>query len=354
MKMIRYIPFIALAFLFLSCSSNRAVFYGKGDGPHMKKQNAFSNPLLASGADPWIVKRGRWYYFMCTNGGNITIRKTRAVTAVAQAAAVKVWSPPASGPHARNIWAPELHYLKGKWYLYYAAGASGDLSTQRCFVLENSSKDPTRGHWIDKGKIGDPEADFFSIDGSVFQYKGKHYFIWSGTASDHDNIQRIYIAVMKNPWTLGSHRVQISMPEYDWEKIGGQVNEGPEALQSPAGTLFVTFSVSQCATDDYGLGLLRLKEEGDPLRSSDWIKRSRPVFSKNVEENVFGPGHNGFFKSKNGKEYWLVYHANSHSGEGCGGGRSPRIQKITWKKNGDPDFGKPVGLSKEIPKPGGE
>lgn len=350
----KLIKIFALSIFSLSCASNRVTFQGRKEVSHVKIQNTFRNPLLASGADPWILKKGNWYYFMCTNGENIAIRKTRYITAVAQAAAVKVWSPPATGPNSHNIWAPELHYLDGKWYLYYSGGASSDLSTQRCFVLENSSRDPTEGYWVDKGKIGDPEADFFSIDGSVFQYKGKCYFIWSGTRSGHDNIQRIYIALMKNPWTLASSRIQISMPEYSWEKIGGQVNEGPEALLSPRGILFITFSASQCATDDYGLGLLRLKEGGDPLQAEEWKKRPRPVFSKNVKENVFGPGHNGFFMSKDGKEYWLVYHANSQNGQGCGAGRSPRIQRFTWKKNGDPDFGEPIGLSEEIPRPSGE
>ena len=79
---------------------------------------------------------------------------------------------------------------------------------------------------------------------------------------------------MKNPWTLKNHRIQISVPQYEWEKIGGQVNEGPEALINPSGDLFITFSVSQCSTDDYGLGILRLKAGGNPLNPADWIKHA--------------------------------------------------------------------------------
>ena len=344
---------LALFISWLACAKSNSSKRNT-DPATSSKDSLFYNPLLSSGADPWVYKKGNVFYYMATNGVNITILKTTAISALAQAPAKTVWSPPASGPDSKNIWAPELHYLNQKWYLYYSAGASADLSTQRCFVLENTADDPLTGQWTDKGKIGDPDADFFSIDGSVFEYKGKLYFIWSGTASDKDNIQRIYIAEMENPWTLKTHRVQISMPEYSWEKTGGQVNEGPEALINPSGDLFIIFSVSQCATDDYGLGQLRLKPGGDPLHPADWTKQAVPVFSKSIQQNVFGPGHNGFFKSKDDQEDWIIYHANSASGQGCGGTRSPRIQKFTWKADGAPSFGEPVSVAQQQRKQSGE
>jgi GH43 family beta-xylosidase len=318
------------------------------------RDSTFQNPLLPGGADPWVIEKSGFYYYMSTNGANISIRKTSAITELSHVKPVVVWQPPVSGIHSKNIWAPELHYLQGKWYLYYSAGATSNLATQRVFVLENNSSDPTKGNWIDKGEIYDTSANHFSIDGSVFHYKSKTYFIWSGTESDTDNIQRIYIAEMKNPWTLKNYRIQISAPQYQWEKIGGQVNEGPESLINPSGDLFITFSVSQCSTDDYGLGVIRLKPGGNPLKPADWIKNPVPVFSKSALHEVFGPGHNGFFQSRDGKENWIIYHANSESGKGCGGARSPRIQKFTWNTDGSPNFGEPVSTSQKLRKPSGE
>ena len=118
------------------------------------------------------------------------------------------------------MWAPELHYLENKWYLYYTAG-SGDLGTQRTFVLENASANPLSGTWTDKGKIGDANADYFSIDGTVLSYNNKNYFIWSGQASATDNTQRLYIARMSNPWTLETLRTLLSSPQLSWETQGG-------------------------------------------------------------------------------------------------------------------------------------
>jgi GH43 family beta-xylosidase len=346
----KYILLSCLITVSLSCSRHTQK---PADLPPVK-ETGFYNPLLGSGPDPWVYKKDQFFYYTNTMVNNISIWRTTAISELSNASAKVVWTPPTVGPNSRNIWAPELYYLQGKWYLYYTAGASSDLATQRCFVLENSSSDPLSGTWIDKGKIGDPQANYFSIDGTVLDYKSKLYFIWSGQISSSDNTQRIYIAEMENPWTLKGSRTEISAPQYAWEKNGSAVNEGPEALKNFAGNVFVVYSGSNCATDDYGLGMLSLKPDGDPLIAGDWTKSSSPVFSKSINNNVFGPGHNGFFKSSDNKEDWIIYHANGASGQGCGGTRSPRIQKFTWKADGTPDFGEPVSIGQKLIKPSGE
>ena len=110
-----------------------------------------------------------------------------------------MWTPPAKGPYSKEIWAPEIHFLQGKWYAYFAAD-SGKNNNHRIYVLENGSKNPMQGNWIMKGKLTTPE-DKWSIDASVFENKGKLYLIWSGWKGDVNGEQDIYIAMMKNPWT---------------------------------------------------------------------------------------------------------------------------------------------------------
>lgn len=335
----------------VSCGTSRDAAV---TSPVIRKDSTFTNPLLDGGADPWVIQKDGFYYYMSTGVSRIFIRKTAAMSELKNAAAVTVWTAPATGPNSKNVWAPELHYLQGKWYLYYTAGATGNLATQRCFVLENSGADPMQGIWTEKGKIGDPNGDFFSIDGTVLEYHHKNYFIWSGQISGTDITQRLYIAEMENPWTLKTGRVQISMPQYDWEKNGQPVNEGPEILKNAAGQVFLVFSASSCGTDNYSLGMLRLKEDGDPLHPADWTKSPEPVFTTQVTNNVYAPGHNGFFMSKDGKENWIIYHANPQKGQGCGGARSPRMQRFTWKPDGTPDFGVPLNPYYPITKPSGE
>lgn len=345
---------VFLLFLIVSCSKKTVQTAGE-NLPKPAADSTFTNPLLSSGPDPWVIRQDSFYYYMHTMGNKIAVWKTKAMSALNRAKAVTVWTAPSAGANSRNIWAPELHRLNNKWYIYYTAGVSGDLSTQRTFVLENASENPDEGQWIDKGQIKDPAADYFAIDGTVLEYNGEDYFIWSGHVSAADNTQRIYIASMSNPWTLESPRVEISYPQYEWEKIGSpDVNEGPEILKNREGKVFLIYSASGCWTDDYSLGMLSLQTGGDPLNPAHWTKTSAPVFTKSPENGAFGPGHNGFFKSPDGTENWIIYHANPTAGLGCSNARSPRAQKFTWNADGTPNFGKPVKINTEIKKPSGE
>ena len=200
-------------------------------------------------------------------------------------------------------------------------------------------------NWELKGMVSND--DCFAIDGTILDYEGSRYFIWSGwREKDYSNSgqQQLYIAKMINPWTLDGSRVMISEPTYSWER-NGLVNEGPVILKNEDGSVFLFYSGCGCWTDDYKLGVLSLKSNGDPLNPNDWFKNPEPMFSKNISQSVYGPGHNSFFKSPDGQEDWILYHANSNPGDGCGFWRSPRIQRIFWTSGGFPSLGKPMGNS---------
>ena len=126
-------------------------------------------------------------------------------------------------------------------------------------------------------------------------------------------------------------------------------------MKNAAGDVFLIYSASFCGTDDYALGMLSLAKDADPLLRASWIKNDNTVFSK--VPTAYGAGHNGFFKSKDGKEDWIIYHANAEShpnNSGCGNSRSTRIQKFTWNDDGTPNFGQPVALGESIDVPSGE
>jgi len=352
-----YKPYVFVLLFFVatqSCNKNGTTYTPPEYIP--PTVTTFTNPLLSSGPDPWVIKKDSFYYYTNTSGDKINIWKTKTMSQLGSAPVVTIWTKPATGPNSENIWAPELHFIDNKWYMYYTAGTSGDINTvQRLFVLENTSADPTQGTWVDKGKVADPAADFWAIDATVFEQNGSRYILWSGHASDVDFIQRIYIARLQNPWTLATGRTLISSPDYPWEKIGAPaVNEGPEILKNNNGDPFLIFSASSCFTDDYSMGMLVLKSGGNPLLAADWTKSPNPVFGKKPENNAFGPGHGSFFKSPDGTENWMLYHANSSANQGCGDVRNPRIQKFTFNADGTPNFGEPVKTGTAITKPSGE
>lgn len=347
-KVLFFISFIAL----IACSRG-----GSGGGstpPPPPVDTTFTNPLLSSGPDPWVIQKDGYYYFMRTLGNRLAITKTQYMDKLSNATAITVWTPPAGMAYSTDVWAPELHFLDNKWYIYFAADSAGTNATHRIYVLENDAADPLNvGTWVFKGKLMDA-ANKWAIDATIFTYNGSNYAAWSGWQGDTDGEQDIFISKMLDPYTLGP-RVLISKPTYAWEKITNVIiNEGPEALFNSNGNLFLTYSANGCWTDDYCLGMLSLKPGGDPLNAADWTKSPNAVFAKNTNGNAFGPGHNGFFKSPDGKEDWIIYHANSLSGQGCGDQRNPRMQKFSWNADGSPNFGIPIATSTPIKKPSGE
>jgi GH43 family beta-xylosidase len=342
----------ALMTLFLSCGKSG----GSTPDPVLPPTtaNTFSNPIM-NGADPSVFQKDGVYYYLQTNGVSISLWTTTAMSKLNSAVPKIVYTPPANGQNWRNVWAPEMFYLDGKWYIYYTAG-TGDDKTQRTWVLENSGADPTSGTWVDKGKLFTANTDFWAIDGTVFESAGTRYFLWSGRPGSENGVltQNIYIAKMTNPYTLEGAATMLTEPELGWEKNGFGVNEGPEVLVSPDNKAFLIYSASYCGTDDYALGMMSLKAGGNPLVKADWTKSQQPVFVKQPQNNAYGPGHNSFFKSPDGKENWIIYHANSATNQQCSDKRNVRIQKFTFKTNGEPDFGQPVATGLQITKPSGE
>ena len=344
---------LSVAISACSCGKGTSKSTGPGGGG-VTADTTFKNPLLPSGPDPWVLQNDTTYYYMNTLGNRLAIWATGKMSALGRVQPVTVWTPPAAGPYSKDVWAPELHYFDGKWYLYFAAD-DGNNNNHHIYALENDGANPLSAAWVFKGEVTD-SSNRWAIDASAFDYNGKRYLIWSGWQDTVNVEQDIYIAQLSDPVTVTGHRVLISAPTLPWERQGAPpaVNEGPEALINPAGQLFLTYSASGCWTDGYCLGLLTLRPGGDPLNAADWTKSANPVFGTAGTSGAFAPGHNGFFTSRDGKQSWLIYHANSSALQGCGNARNPRMQGFGWNADGTPNFGVPAKIDSMMKVPGGE
>ncbi len=329
--------------------------------------NTFTNPLLDRGPDPWTIYVDGYYYYMSTMQNKLVLWKTKDITDLRNAEQKVIWIP-TDPENSKDLWAPEIHHIDGKWYVYYAAD-DGNTDNHQMYCLENTSKNPMKGKFVMKGRIQtDPDSNW-AIDGTVFHNNGSMYFVWSGweTRRVDTETQCIYIAKMKNPWTLESERVQISRPVLEWERrhvnVDGStmdhviyVNEGPQPLISPDGKLIhIIYSASGCWTPYYCLGCLTAPADGNLLDPSAWTKSSKPLFEQSPENGVYGTGHNCFFRSPDGKEDYILYHARDTQMDppGKGDTRNPRAQRFTWDRNGYPVFGEPLPKSAVLPKPSG-
>lgn len=339
-KKVFAVPAIVLFVLALSVVLGASVF---------AQTATFTDPIVTSrdAADPWMIYHDGYYYFTFTAGDHIEIWKSQTITGVDRGTKVTVWRRHASGPECCNVWAPELHFINGRWYIYFAADDGNDVN-HRMYVLESVGDDP-QGAYIEKGKIAAP-SDRWAIDGTVLRKSdGSLYFVWSGWAGAAQGPQNIYIAPMSNPWTISGERTLISAPTNSWERVGWSVNEGPEVLQR-GGKVFIVYSASGGSTPDYCLGMLT-NSGGNVLAPGSWIKSPGCVFSKT--DSVYGPGHNSFVKSPDQTEDWMVYHARNTPLQ-TWAGRTARAQKFTWYADDTPNFGAPAPPGVTLPVPSGE
>ncbi|MFF7160469.1 family 43 glycosylhydrolase [Streptomyces sp. NPDC008086] len=306
----------------------------------------FTNPIALQRADPHIFKHtDGFYYFTATVPAydKIVMRRATTLQGLSTAPETTIWTKHASGEMGAHIWAPEIHFIDSKWYVYFTAGWSNDKWRIRPYVLESSSANPLTGTWTEKGRISLP-LDTFSLDATTFVHNGTRYLSWAQNDPAVGAGTNIYLARMANPWTITGSPVMIARPTHAWEKVGAIVNEGPAFLQHGS-KVFMTFSAS--ATDaNYCLGLLTANATADLMNPASWTKNPEPVFKSNDTTGQYGPGHNSFTVSEDGKSDILVYHDRDYkniSGDPLNDpNRRTRFQKLYWKADGTPDFGIPV------------
>ncbi|MGH3727989.1 MAG: glycoside hydrolase family 43 protein [Micromonosporaceae bacterium] len=302
----------------------------------------FRNPLNM-GADPTLVVHNGWYYLSTTLGNRLGMWRARSLAGLVTAPETTVWrdSDPSRN---KQVWAPALYRFQRpegyRWYIYYTASDGVDAN-HRTYVVESEGDDPM-GPYHFKAKL----ADFgeYAIDGEPFVHNGRMYFAWSSPGRGMGGPQQLYLASMSDPWTLSSGRVALPAD-------GGctEVREGPTTLRR-GNRLFLTYSSCDTGKPDYQLWMKSITNGADPLNPGNWAQHPGPVFSRNDATGVWGPGHHFFFKSPDGTEDWIAYHAKNTSAYNYHW-RTTRAQRISWHADGTPNLGRPLaaGATQNLP-----
>lgn len=263
--------------------------------------DCFANPLFMGGSSPSAVYYGGKYYYTHETNDMIWLWESSDITDMKHAVCREVWRPvEPDGMH--NLWAPEIHRINDRWYIYYAAD-DGNTDNHQIYVLENEAPTPFEGKFVQKGPIVTNPVWNWGIHASTFVHEGVQYLIWSGWPRRRimEETQCIYIARMKNPWTLEGERVMLSRPEYSWERQwvnpdGSRtaypiyVNEAPQMFRSKDGkTLILYYSASGCWFPYYCVGMLTADAGADLLNPASWHKADKPVFHSSPQDSIWGP-----------------------------------------------------------------
>lgn len=312
------------------------------------RETLWNKPFLMQRADPYMYRHtDGTYYFTGSvpEYDRIVLRSAKTMEGLKTAAEKILWTRHESGPQSLHIWAPELHYLDGNWYIYYAAGEKDDPWKIRPYVLACTGQDPMKDPWKELGMMQAADSDpfsfqEFSLDATVLTHKGEHYFVWAEKVSVGKKISNLYIAKMETPWKLATDQVLLTSPDYDWERVDFWVNEGPAFLKHD-GKLYMTYSASATGAC-YCMGMLSISEDADLLDPRAWKKERYPVLKTDQEKGIFGPGHNSFVKAEDGVTDVCIFHARPYD-EIVGDplydpNRHAMRMKITYDDTGAPIF----------------
>ncbi|MCR4908869.1 MAG: family 43 glycosylhydrolase [Lachnospiraceae bacterium] len=287
------------------------------------EDESFDNPLIAQRADPYVIynEDDGYYYFTSSwpayrdaehGYDRIAIRRSASLKGLAEAEDKIIWKAHSSGAQSHHIWAPEIHKIGEKWYIYYAANSDNDIWSIRPWVLEctDPSKLTDPEAWVERGRFVNKAGNYngafnaFSLDMTTFENKGKQYVIWAYKT----DASRLLMAATdpSEPWKLISDPIILSSPEYDWEKVNEIVNEGPAVLKHE-GKIYVTYSASATGPE-YCIGMLSADEDSDLMDAASWSKSETPVLQSSDFTDQYGPGHNCFTVDETGNTV-IVYHS---------------------------------------------
>ncbi|MCB0684900.1 MAG: family 43 glycosylhydrolase [Saprospiraceae bacterium] len=302
----------------------------------------FANPIVKQRADPWVYKIDSIYYMTATvpEYDRIVLRKSKTIEGLSSAVEQVVWHKHEKGVMGHHIWAPELHRINGIWYIYFAAGEAENIWNIRMWLLSNPSTDPTLGVWKEEGQIW-TEKESFSLDATTFEHKGHLYLVWAQNVRGGEHGTALVMSEMKDPKTLVGPEIILSEPEFNWERMKYNVNEGPAVLKKN-GKIFITYSAS-ATNHNYCMGMLWINENEDLMDATRWQKSPGPVFSTNEDVKRYGPGHNSFTTADDNETVIFIYHARDYKEiqghELSDPNRDTYAKQVYWTARGFPDFG---------------
>ncbi len=281
----------------------------------MDNSFAFQEPWILQRADPYVLKHENHYYFTASvpSYDTIVLRRSETLTGLRDAEEKVLWTMHESGPMSKHIWAPELHHVFGKWVIYFAAGERDNVWNIRPYVLICKGQDPYEDEWEEGGPVQCAEEDefsfrAFSLDATTFEDGGDRYLVWAEKVGVGKQISNLYIAKMASERKLSTVQVLLTGPDYDWERVGFWVNEGPSVIKR-SGHIYLTYSASETGAA-YCMGMLSAESGSDLLDPLSWKKERYPVLETDAAKSRYGPGHNSFTTDEEGRDI-MVYHART-------------------------------------------
>ena len=284
-------------------------------------QDHFDFPIAENRADPCMARWQGKYYFIATDDSshekNIYIRCADSIPELVHAPEHKILDAFTYPDIGGLLWAPELHEIGGRLYIFHAATPGPFFNEESHIMVLKDGGDPTKAEdWSRPVRVAKADGSdlaeagkTITLDMTTFSWNNADYAVWSQREFLPKDLGAwLYIAKLDsdNPTRLASEPLVLSKPDYGWANNHTFVDEGPFALIRD-GKLWLSFS-SAAVDTTYVVSFLTLEEGKDPLVISNWVKANYPAMTSRCVEGEFGTGHNAYVTDDDGKVY-NTYHA---------------------------------------------
>lgn len=293
-------------------------------------QTTFHNPVYPHNfPDPFVLKYCGEYWAYCTgswrDGRWFGVLRSRDLARWEEVGGA-VEPLPGDWP---CLWAPEVSYHNGRFYLYYSIGDEASMQIRVATAAHPA------GPFVDSGRSLTSEP--FAIDAHVFvDEDGSRYLFYATDYLEHSRVgtgtARMRLA---DPLTPAGPSTPVTRARYDWQiydpqraEKGGvcwHTVEGPFVLKRK-GRYFQMFSGGNWQRPSYGVSYAVASQvDGD----EEWVQaadgeRVLPILR--TSPGVMGPGHNSVVRGPSNTELFCVYHrwADDMSG------RVMAVDRLDW------------------------
>ena len=299
------------------------------------------NDTLIPVHDPVIIRQDSTYYIFCTGQGITRFSSTdmkhwKQLKAVFDKA--PQWAVDAIPSFSGHIWAPDISYHNGQFYLYYAVSAFGK-NTSCIGLATNKTLDPSARNfnWIDHGKViqSVPGRDMWNaIDPNLIVDENQVPWLafgsfWNGMKLVKLDSTLSALAQPEEWYTIAARKRNYMLPD---SVAGDAAIEAPFIYQHKKYYyLFVSFDY--CCRGEkstYKMVVGRSEKVMGPYADRDGVPMNLGGGSTVLEgdKNWHGVGHNAV-ANFNGTDY-LIFHGYYAADNG----RSKlRIEKIGWNND---------------------
>lgn len=312
--------------------------------------------------DPVMIKQGNTYYLFSTGHG-IAVWSSTDMQNWKQEKPVfdkaPEWAVQAvAGFKNNHIWAPDISYYKGKYYLYYSISAFGK-NTSAIGLATNTTLDPADKNfqWVDHGKVIESVpgvTNWNAIDPNlVVDKKGQPWLafgsFWGGLQLAKMSKDRMKVAEDPQDFRIIASRKKNAAAPNPPAVNGNPVDAGGNAIEAPFifqknGYFYLFASIDYCCkgeASDYKMIVGRSKKVEGPYLDKNGVSMANGGGSILLEGNQRwnGVGHNSVYNF-DGTDY-LIFHGYDATEKGR---PKLRVEKLAWDKDSWPVVNAKVGL----------